>query len=200
MADIALIGGGGHALVAYDCALSAGLDVIGFYDDASDAPLSSRTARLGGLAAALGGSGSWLLALGDLATRRRVLGSADGSMAVSARHRGALVSSSARVGVGVVIAPGAVVNAMAVLGDHAIINSGAVVEHECEIGENAHIAPGAVLGGRVAVGDDALVGLGARVLPGLSVGAGCIVGAGAVVTRPVEGGWTVAGNPARRLA
>ena len=38
---------------------------------------------------------------------------------------------------------------------------------------------------------------GAIVLPGITIGDGAIVGAGAVVTRNVEAGATVAGNPAR---
>jgi acetyltransferase-like isoleucine patch superfamily enzyme len=50
------------------------------------------------------------------------------------------------------------------------------------------------------VGEAALVGSGAVVLQGLCIGAGAIVGAGAVVTRDVEPGATVAGNPARALA
>jgi len=200
MGTITFIGGGGHALVAHDCAVSAGLEVAGFYDDASDAPLAGSTPWLGALEDAVGGMGPWLLTLGDLATRRRVLGSVDGSGAISAAHQRAVVSLVARIGRGVLIAPGAIVNAHSVVRDHAIVNSGAIVEHECEVGENAHIAPGAVLGGRVTIGDDSLVGLGARVLPGVTIGARCTIGAGAVVTRSLEDGRSVAGVPAKPLS
>jgi UDP-2-acetamido-3-amino-2,3-dideoxy-glucuronate N-acetyltransferase len=45
----------------------------------------------------------------------------------------------------------------------------------------------------------ASIGSGAVVMGGLTIGAGALVGAGAVVTRDVERGTVVAGNPARPL-
>jgi UDP-2-acetamido-3-amino-2,3-dideoxy-glucuronate N-acetyltransferase len=45
----------------------------------------------------------------------------------------------------------------------------------------------------------ASIGSGAVILGGLTIGAEAVVGAGAVVTKDVEPGTTVAGNPARRL-
>jgi sugar O-acyltransferase (sialic acid O-acetyltransferase NeuD family) len=198
LASITFIGGGGHALVACDCAAAARVDVAGFYDDASDAPLIAHAKWLGPLEDALDIASPWLLALGDLTTRRRVLRSLD-SGAESIIHAGAVVSPTARIGRGVLIGPGAIVNARARIADHAIINSGAVVEHECEVGVNAHIAPGAVLGGRAAVGDDTLIGINAAVLPGVTIGARCTIGAGAVVTRPIENAKTATGAPARPL-
>jgi len=51
----------------------------------------------------------------------------------------------------------------------------------------------------VVVEDGADIGVGAIVLPGVRVGKGSLIGAGSVVTRDVEPGWIVAGNPARPL-
>ncbi len=210
---IVLIGGGGHALVVAEAALSAGMRLAGFLDDAHGAVLgvegeSGRVAtqRLGAfvdLESALAGA-RWIMAIGDLAVRRQTLGRL-GALpgAASVVHARAIVSASkglaATVGPGAYVGPGAVVHARAAIGAHAIINSGAIVEHECQIGENAHIAPGAALGGRVRVGADTLVGLGARVLAGRVIGAGCVVGAGAVVLEDVPDGARVAGVPARSL-
>jgi len=53
--------------------------------------------------------------------------------------------------------------------------------------------------GGARVEDDVSIGAGAVLLPGVTVGRGCLVAAGAVVTRSVEPGWVVAGNPARAL-
>lgn len=47
------------------------------------------------------------------------------------------------------------------------------------------------------VGDGASIGGGATLLPGVVIGAGALVGAGSVVTRSVDPGMVVAGNPAR---
>jgi len=45
----------------------------------------------------------------------------------------------------------------------------------------------------------ASIGAGAVILPGITIGAGAMVGAGAVVTKDVEEGSLVMGNPARHV-
>lgn len=45
----------------------------------------------------------------------------------------------------------------------------------------------------------ASIGANATILPGIEIGAGAIVGAGAVVTRSVEAGRIVVGNPAKAI-
>lgn len=54
------------------------------------------------------------------------------------------------------------------------------------------------LGGAV-VGDGASIGANVTLLPGVVIGAGALIGAGSVVTRAVEDGSVVAGNPARPI-
>jgi acetyltransferase-like isoleucine patch superfamily enzyme len=53
--------------------------------------------------------------------------------------------------------------------------------------------------GRVTIGRSAFIGAYAVVLPNVTIGAGSIVGAGCVVSRDVEPGIIVAGNPARQV-
>lgn len=53
--------------------------------------------------------------------------------------------------------------------------------------------------GGPTVENGASIGAGATLLPGVVIGAGALVGAGSVVTRPVEPGAVVLGNPARRV-
>lgn len=49
----------------------------------------------------------------------------------------------------------------------------------------------------IKIGDRVFIGMGAMILPGTSIGEDSIIGSGAVVTRDVEAGQVVAGNPAR---
>lgn len=210
---VVLIGGGGHATVVAEAARLAGHAVIGFLDDNPAAPLAAilidlphpfaTPPHLGPLErlAAIGAS-AWIVALGDLRTRRGVLKALAAQPplnghAASVIHPTAFVSPSASIGPGVFIGPKAVVHSRAKVGAHAIVNTGAIVEHDCVLEENVHLAPGATLGGTVHIGHDTLVGIGSRILPGVRIGAGVTVGAGAVVLRDVREHAKVVGVPAR---
>jgi UDP-perosamine 4-acetyltransferase len=197
--DVVVIGAGGHARVCVDALVHSGHRVLGVRS--SDPPIAGLELPWLGDDLALGGDGCErvFVAIGDNSARERVArrAAAAGLALVVARGDGAVVSPTAVVAAGVLLAPNAVVNAAARIGEGAIVNTAAVVEHDCEVGEFAHLAPGSILGGGVRVGALALVGLGARVLPGVTVGERAIVGAGAVVVGDVAPGTTVKGVPAR---
>lgn len=201
MAQLVLIGGGGHALVVAEAAALAGLDPSGFLDDDTQAVVAASAGLpwLGPLLAFDRAARGFILALGDLAHRREIIHQItpfeDG--ATSVVHPAAIVSPSASLGRGGFVGPGAIIHTNAAIAQHSIINSGAIIEHECHIGENVHIAPGAALGGRIRVGSDTLIGLGARILPNLRIGRACTIGAGAIVTRDVPDGQTVRSAPAQ---
>ncbi|QQS10320.1 MAG: NeuD/PglB/VioB family sugar acetyltransferase [Phycisphaerales bacterium] len=198
--EIALVGGGGHALVVAHLARRARLRVTGVYDDDPDcvAVRLDCLPHLGPLEAATRAQTPFIIVLGDLAARRRAITALPA--ANFARLAPAECDPTVTFAPGAIAAIGAIIQPHARIGAHAIINTGAIVEHECEIAENAHIAPGAILAGRVRIGRDTLVGIGSRVLPGVRIGAGCVVGAGAVVTADVADGVRVAGVPAKPIA
>jgi len=85
------------------------------------------------------------------------------------------------------------IGARSMLGPHVHIYC---AEHHKGAAERA---AGLEIARPVTIGEDVWIGGGAFVLAGVTVGAGAIIGAGAVVTRDVEAGATVVGNPARPL-
>jgi len=200
--EIVLVGGGGHGLVVAESAMLAGHTIAGVLDDGERPRLAGppiRAERLGALEEPEGiGERGWIVALGDLAARRRAIDALGGlaAQAATIAHPTAYISTSATLERGVWVGPGAIVHAEVRVRAHAIVNSGAILEHDCDVGENCHVAPGAVLGGGCRVGAETLIGLGSRVVPGIGIGRAAVVGAGAVVVRDVEPETTVVGSPA----
>lgn len=105
------------------------------------------------------------------------------------------------------------------LGRNAYLNAGCVILDSARvtIGDGAMLGPavqvycaqhhldpvprskGIEIARPVTIGRDVWIGGGAIVLAGVTIGDGAIVGAGSVVTRNVDAGLTVVGNPARPI-
>jgi maltose O-acetyltransferase len=103
------------------------------------------------------------------------------------------------------------------LGDEVFLNFNCVILDvvEVSIGDRTQIGPAAQIyaadhprdaqtrrsgrefGRPVRIGRDVWIGGGAIILPGVTIGDGAVVGAGSVVTRDVDAGVIVTGNPAR---
>ena len=97
-----------------------------------------------------------------------------------------------------------------VVGRNVTIKSGVQLWDGVRIGDNVFIGPNVtftndkypVSGNRdyknlpTTIGDNVSIGANATILPGITVGRGAVIGAGSVVTKNVESGMTVYGNPA----
>lgn len=204
MADVVIIGAGGHGMVVCDILTACAVRVVAFVDsdpvkhgtrvldvpvfaDIADVPVVSPPAVAMGV--------------GDNASRRREFDRLQerGFRFVAVIHPSAVVSPRARLGAAVVVMPNVVVNVGADVGDNVILNTACSVDHHCTIGPHSHVAPGSILAGAAHVGEQTLIGAGAVVGPGVSVGARCVLGAGAVALRDIPDDRTFAGVPARPL-
>ena len=125
---------------------------------------------------------------------------------------GCRIGDNSRIGPFVEIQRGAAVGSNCKIQSHSFICTGVTIEDEVFIGHGTIFVndkfPRSTTGGRLQTEDDwelltttvergAAIGSGALVLGGVRIGQGALVGAGAVVTRDVEPGEIVAGNPAR---
>ncbi len=208
LADMVVIGGGGHAKVLIGVLKKAGWSVAGYTDcgDAglilgvpwvgTDEVLPSLLAERPGCAALVGigkvDAGSLRADVqGDLAR----LGFALPAVA----SPDATVNEEVTLGAGTVVFDGAIVNSGAVVGDGCILNSGCILEHDCVLGADVHVAPGATVSGGSRLGDHSMIGAGATVIHGVDICAGCLVGAGSVVTQDLTEPGVYVGVPARRV-
>jgi sugar O-acyltransferase (sialic acid O-acetyltransferase NeuD family) len=118
---------------------------------------------------------------------------------INAIHPSAVISSSVKMGDGIMIAANATLNPLVQLGRGVICNTSTSIDHECIIGDFCHIAPGAVLCGSVTVGKGTFIGANSVIRQGIHIGNNVIIGAGTVVVKDIPDNATVIGNPARSL-
>jgi UDP-perosamine 4-acetyltransferase len=209
MADIIVLGGGGHAKVLISTLKKLGYRVLGYVDPkdcgellgiahlGSDDILTRVRDRHPTCDAAIGVGK--IDAASDLRYRlfTQLLSLGFGLPPIVSPQ--AMVNEETSLGAGTVVFDGAVVNSGTVVGVCCILNSNSTVEHDCRLGDNVHIAPGATLSGGVVLGDNCMVGTGANIIQGVHVGPGCMIGAGATVVRNLVEPGNYAGVPARRI-
>ena len=205
MKNLAILGNSGHGRTVADVALLEGWSRIEFYDDANSGFPDGVDIELMGNSAALVKNLSKydgvFIGIGNCRTRmeKQREFKKEGVELVTIIHPECFVSSSVKLGSGVVVMAGAVINAGVVIGNGCIVNSGAIVEHDCNVAEAVHIAPNAVLLGNVDVGQCSWIGASSTVLQNVEIGSYVTVGAGAVVRSSVTDSQTVIGIPAKPL-
>ncbi len=104
-------------------------------------------------------------------------------------HPSAIVSPSAKLGLGSFVGPLAVISTNAVIGDHCIVHLHASIGHDASIGGFCAILPGARISGAVEVGHRVLIGSNAFVAAGVRIGNDCQVDALTYVSRELKEGF-----------
>lgn len=84
-----------------------------------------------------------------------------------------------------------------VLEDNVKLDSLVHLGHDVFLGKNVEIPAGAILGGFCVLEEGAYVGVNATLRNRIHIGKNAFIGMGAVVTKSVEDGVTVVGNPAK---
>jgi sugar O-acyltransferase (sialic acid O-acetyltransferase NeuD family) len=116
-----------------------------------------------------------------------------------------IISPTATIGHGAMVARGcfvghhAHIGPLARIGAGCIINTGAVVEHDCKVGDCAHVSVHACVAGGSTLGERVFVGAGSVVIDKIDVASDVVVGAGGVVVNSIDSGGIYAGIPARRI-
>ena len=209
MANVLIIGAGGHGMVVADILLQmrkkdSSVNIVGFLDD--DRALHGSKILGYEVRGAVGDvkkveHDRVIVAVGNNKTRKTV---ADSLVRMeerffSAIHPSAVIGHEVTLGQGIMVCGNVVVNPESTVGDHVILNTGCTVDHHNRIEDYVHIAPGVHLGGDVTVRDGALVGIGCSVIPSVHIGKWSVTGAGSVVTGNVADGALVCGVPARLI-
>jgi sugar O-acyltransferase (sialic acid O-acetyltransferase NeuD family) len=111
-------------------------------------------------------------------------------------HPSSVVSSSAKIGKGLVISPLCCVSADAILHDFNTLNAGVIISHDCIIGKNNNLSPDVKLMGHCKVGKNNFFGAGSLMIPKTSLADNNIVGASTTITKNFESNLTLVGTPA----
>ena len=128
---------------------------------------------------------------------------------------GCRIGDGSRIGTFVEVQAGAAIGANCKVSSHTFVCEGVTIEDGVFVGHgvtfvNDKRPQATAADGALQTADDwemletvveanASIGSGATILGGVRIGRGALIGAGAVVTRDVEPGATVVGNPARPL-
>lgn len=197
--QVIILGYSGHSYVVIEAIQKSGCLIKGYVETA---PKTYNPYQLNYL-----GDDTWLnnqptqnifVGIGNNAIRRKLFEKlASHHTIVNAIHPNSVISKTAQLNKGILIAAGAVINPLVKIGDGVICNTQCSIDHECIIDDFAHIAPGVVLCGNVKVGENSYVGARAVVKENVSIGKNVMIGAGAVVLKNLPDNVLAFGNPCK---
>jgi len=172
LAELIIIGMGGHSKVVTDIAILNGYKILGYLDDNEQIDPGLYLGRIETLPRWSRDGISFVVAIGNNLLRKAIVEKYEGLNLDYAKliHPAAIIGSKVEISRGTVVMPGAIINAGSKIGGHVIVNTSAVIDHDCVVMDFALIAQGVVLAGGVVVESCGHVEVGARVRRGTVVG------------------------------
>lgn len=129
----------------------------------------------------------YVIAIANITYRKPIVSRflAEGARFMTFIHSAALVSPSAKIGIGAIIAPFANIGPNVQIGDFTLINARASVGHDTIIGAHNFVTPNVCFSGSSIVGDENLFGINSATIPGITVGSRNKIAAGMVLDKNV---------------
>jgi len=198
MKEIIVIGAGGHAAEIDEYLLhkqfdseSNQLKIVGFIDDNANSYKNYKFSApfLGSIKNHLIDKNLYyIIGIANLEFRRPIVSRYlnEGAQFLTFIHSTACVSPSAKIGIGVVIAPFVNVGPNVQIGDFTLINARASMGHDTIVGEHNFITPNVCFSGFTTIGDENLFGVNSATIPGISVGSRNKIAAGMILDKNVE--------------
>lgn len=106
-------------------------------------------------------------------------------------------SQNVSIGTGSVILEHCIIESNVSIGRMCLVNTSSKLFHDTQIGDFCEIAPNSSVLGKCTIGNNVFIGANATILPGIIIGDDVVIGAGSIVTKNVESGTRVKGNPAK---
>ncbi len=208
MSRVIVIGGSDQGRQVIDAILARGFHTaVGVLDrslvrgtEVSGVPVLGADDELSVCAAEVGAD-HYVVAIGDNATRGRLLEASGGAAphlhAATIVHPSASLGHEATVGEGSIVLAGAVVGNGCAIGRGVLLGIHSSIDHDGVMADHASLGPGATTGGTVRIGRGTAVGLGANVIHQVTVGDDTVIGAGSLVLDDVPARVVAYGVPAR---
>lgn len=146
------------------------------------------------------------IAIADIPTRYRIanLLLAGGCSPISLVGEHSIIYNEDLVREGSIICSNAIVSSDTSVGSFFQLGFGSYLAHDCQVGNFVTVGPNSTVCGNVLIEDCVQLGAGVVIKPGtfdnpIRIGSNSVIGAGSIVTKNVEPGSVVVGNPARKI-